>query len=107
VTVIVAVIAGGIIMFPALGALFALTLRRRSHPMPGPETAAGATHVGTPLRVSAGAPRVAVALFIVGIGMLNAANAGWCHIIGVIALFGFLVAGFVAVVPRALATDEP
>ncbi|HEX5194819.1 MAG TPA: cytochrome d ubiquinol oxidase subunit II [Solirubrobacteraceae bacterium] len=107
VTVIVAVIAGGIIMFPALGALFALTLRRRSQPMPGSETAAGAAHVGTPLRVSAGAPRVAVALFIVGIGMLNAANAGWCHIIGVVALFGFLVAGFVAVVPRALATDEP
>jgi cytochrome d ubiquinol oxidase subunit II len=106
VTVIVAVIGGGIVMFPALGLLFTITLRRRSHPMPGPETAAGATQVGTPLRASASAPRLAVALFVVGLGMLNAANAGWCHIIGVIALFGFVVAGFTAIVPRALATDE-
>jgi uncharacterized membrane protein len=44
-------------------------------------------------------------LFIVGLGMLNAANAGWAHIIGVIALFGFVIAGFVAIVPRALASD--
>ena len=107
VTIIVAVIAGGIILFPSLAVLFTITLRRRSQPMPGSETAAGATHIGTPLPVSASAPRVAVALFIVGLGMLNAANAGWCHIIGVIALFGFLIAGFAAVVPRALTTDEP
>ena len=45
-------------------------------------------------------------LFIVGVGMLNAANAGWCHIIGVIALFGFVIAGFMAIVPRALAGDS-
>ena len=45
-------------------------------------------------------------LFIVGLGMLNAANAGWCHIIGVIALFGFVIAGFTAIVPRALASDS-
>ena len=37
--------------------------------------------------------------------MLNAANAGWCHIIGVIALLSFVVVGFAAVVPRALETD--
>jgi cytochrome d ubiquinol oxidase subunit II len=105
VTVIVAVIAGGIILFPALALLFTITLRRRSRPMPGSLTAAGATATGTPLHVSPTAPRLAVALFIVGLGMLNAANAGWCHIIGVIALVGFVVAGFAAVVPRALATD--
>jgi cytochrome d ubiquinol oxidase subunit II len=106
VTVIVAVIGGGIVLFPSLALLFTITLRRRSQPMPESETAAGAAHVGEPLRISASAPRVAVALFIVGLGMLNAANAGWCHIIGVIALFGFAVAGFAAVIPRALSTDE-
>jgi cytochrome bd ubiquinol oxidase subunit II len=107
VTIIVAVIAGGIILFPSLAVLFTITLRRRSQPMPDSETAAGATHIGTPLPVPASAPRVAVALFIVGLGMLNAANAGWAHIIGVIALFGFVIAGFAAVVPRALTTDQP
>ena len=107
VTVIVAVIGGGIILFPSLALLFTITLRRRSQPMPSSETAAGAVQVGTELHVSPTAPRVAVALFVVGLGMLNAANAGWCHIIGVIALFGFVIAGFVAVVPRAFVADRP
>ena len=107
VAVVFSVIGGGIILFPALAALFTLTLRRRTEPLPSAETAAGAVHVGTPLRASANAPRVAVALFIVGLGFLNAANAGWAHIIGIVALFGFLVSGFVAVVPGALATDRP
>jgi cytochrome bd ubiquinol oxidase subunit II len=107
VTVIVAVIGGGIILFPSLALLFTITLRRRSQPMPSSETAAGAAQIGTDLHVSPTAPRVAVALFVVGLGMLNAADAGWCHIIGVIALFGFVIAGFVAVVPRAFVADRP
>jgi cytochrome d ubiquinol oxidase subunit II len=107
VTVIVAVVAGGIILFPSLALLFAITLRRRSHPMPTAETAAGAAQVGTQLRSSATAPRLAIALFIVGLGMLNAANAGWCHIIGAIALIAFVVVGFAAVVPGAMSADAP
>ena len=38
-------------------------------------------------------------------GFLNAADAGWAHLIGVFSLFGFMVIGFAAIVPRALAED--
>jgi cytochrome bd ubiquinol oxidase subunit II len=103
VTVVVAVIAGGVLLFPSLALLFTITLR-------GGLTAAASASAGGlrgfPLRETATAPRIAVVLFIVGLGMLNAANAGWCHIIGVIALFGFVIAGFTAIVPRALAGDS-
>lgn len=50
--------------------------------------------------------RGSVGLLVVGIGMLNAANAGWCHLIGVLAFTGFTVVGFVAIVPRAFAADD-
>jgi cytochrome bd ubiquinol oxidase subunit II len=103
VVVIVAVVAGGVLLFPSLALLFAITFRGQSAAT-GAEAAG--TFAGFPLRATATAPRLAVALFIVGLGMLNAANAGWCHIIGVIALFGFVVAGFTAIVPRALAGDS-
>jgi cytochrome d ubiquinol oxidase subunit II len=100
VVIIVAVIAGAVLLFPSLAVLFTVAFRGVS---PGAEATAGPG--GFPLRETATAPRVAVVLFIVGLGMLNAANAGWAHIIGVIALFGFVIAGFVAIVPRALASD--
>jgi cytochrome bd ubiquinol oxidase subunit II len=98
VTVVVAVVAGGVLLFPSLALLFTITFR-------GARTAEAQATGGFPLRVTPTAPRLAVVLFIVGLGMLNAANAGWCHIIGVIALFGFVIAGFTAIVPRALAGD--
>jgi cytochrome d ubiquinol oxidase subunit II len=98
VTVVVAVVAGGVLLFPSLALLFTITFR-------GARAAEAQATGGFPLRVTPTAPRLAVVLFIVGLGMLNAANAGWCHIIGVIALFGFVVAGFTAIVPRALAGD--
>ncbi len=99
VTVVVAVVAGGVLLFPSLALLFTITFR-------GARTADAQATGGFPLRATPTAPRLAVVLFIVGLGMLNAANAGWCHIIGVIALFGFVIAGFTAIVPRALAGDS-
>jgi cytochrome bd ubiquinol oxidase subunit II len=99
VTVVVAVVAGGVLLFPSLALLFTITFR-------GARTADALATGGFPLRATPTAPRLAVVLFIVGLGMLNAANAGWCHIIGVIALFGFVIAGFTAIVPRALAGDS-
>jgi cytochrome d ubiquinol oxidase subunit II len=102
VTIVVAVLAGGVLLFPSLALLFTITFR-------GADAASGhdtGSPGGFPLRETATAPRLAVVLFIVGLGMLNAANAGWCHIIGVIALFGFVIAGFTAIVPRALAGDS-
>ena len=102
VTIVVAVLAGGVLLFPSLALLFTITFR-------GARAASGhdtASPGGFPLRATTTAPRLAVVLFIVGLGMLNAANAGWAHIIGVIALFGFVIAGFTAIVPRALASDS-
>ncbi|HEY1568512.1 MAG TPA: hypothetical protein VGF68_15905, partial [Solirubrobacteraceae bacterium] len=49
---------------------------------------------------------LALALLIAGVGFLNAADAGWAHFIGVFALFGFIIIGFAAIVPRALADDS-
>ena len=49
--------------------------------------------------------RLAVAFLIVGIGMLNAADAPWAHAIGVVSLLAFITVAFAALVPKALAED--
>ena len=107
VAVLVAVLAGGAILFPSLGLLFSLLLRGR---LGEPGSAAEPTG---PAIVGRGAPgstplqaRLAVALLIIGIGFLNGADAGWAHVIGVFAMFGFILMGFAAIVPRALAEDS-
>jgi cytochrome d ubiquinol oxidase subunit II len=101
---IVAVLAGGALLFPSLALLFRLmlgghlqaALAEEAGPSPG---------IATPLRPGLGV-RAAVALLIVGVGMLNAADAPWAHVIGVLSLFGFIVVGFAAIVPPALAEDS-
>jgi cytochrome d ubiquinol oxidase subunit II len=103
VTLVVAVLAGAVILFPSLGLLFRLTLTGRFDPDAGePPPATGP--VGA-LGPGLGA-RVAVALLICGVGLLNAATAPWAHALGVVSLFGFMIATFAAIVPRALADEE-
>jgi cytochrome bd ubiquinol oxidase subunit II len=103
---IVAVLAGGALLFPALALLFRLTLGGQLHPVTDAQARAEVgTSPGNPLRPGLGA-RVAVALLIVGIGLLNAADAPWAHAIGAASLFGFIVVGFAAIVPPALAGDS-
>jgi hypothetical protein len=46
-----------------------------------------------------------VALLIVGIGLLNAADAPWAHAVGVVSLLAFILVAFAALVPHALAED--
>lgn len=105
---IVAVLAGGALLFPALALLFRLTLGGQLHPVTDEQAQA---EVGTspetpsPLRPGMGA-RAAVALLIIGVGLLNAADAPWAHAIGVASLFGFIIVGFAAIVPPALAADS-
>jgi hypothetical protein len=48
------------------------------------------------------ATRAAVSCFIAGIGLLTFADAAWAHAIGVVCLFGFVIAAFVAIVRPAL-----
>ncbi|MGA9857369.1 MAG: cytochrome d ubiquinol oxidase subunit II [Solirubrobacteraceae bacterium] len=108
VTLVVAVLAGGALLFPSLALLFTLTLRGHLGEAGGgggyvaPAAAGRSTGPRRPAMVA----RLAVALLIVGVGLLNAADAAWAHAVGVISLFGFILVGFAAIVPGALADDR-
>ena len=104
VAVVVAVLAGGAILFPSLALLFNLALKGRFE---GPEVAAEEVRAGE-RRVAKPrlATRVAVACLIAGVGLLNVADAGWAHALGVAGLFGFMVSAFLAIVPSALAAED-
>jgi cytochrome d ubiquinol oxidase subunit II len=96
VVVIVAVLAGGVILFPSLALLFRLVLRGQlDH-----GAAAARPPVSAESLLSASAPgllaRVAAACLLAGFGFLTIAEAGWAHAVGVLALLGFIVCGFLA-----------
>jgi cytochrome d ubiquinol oxidase subunit II len=101
---IVAVLAGGALLFPSLALLFRLMLGGHLQPATA-EHARASPLTAIPLRPGLGV-RAAVALLIVGVGMLNAADAPWAHVIGVVSLFGFIIVGFAAIVPPALAEER-
>jgi cytochrome bd ubiquinol oxidase subunit II len=130
---VIAVLAGGVILFPSLALLFRLALTGRFDPGPGrvvapaedarPPATPGADAVpgvgagprSDPAREPASfgpipvmppsLARVAVACLIAGIGFLNVADAGWAHALGVLSLFGFMITAFLTIVPAALAGD--
>jgi cytochrome d ubiquinol oxidase subunit II len=106
VALVVAVLAGGVILFPSLGLLFRLTLSGRFDPHTEPVTAAPAGNRLVAQARSALRARIAIALLICGVGLLNAASAPWAHALGVVSLFGFIVLGFVLIVPSALDDDS-
>jgi cytochrome bd ubiquinol oxidase subunit II len=99
VAVIVAVVAGGAILFPSLGLLFKLAL---SGQLDHGVQLAPQVH---PARVllSASAPgllvRLAGACLIAGFGFLTIAEASWAHALGVVSLLGFILTGFLAAEP--------
>jgi cytochrome d ubiquinol oxidase subunit II len=97
VAVVVAVLGGGAIVFPSLALLFRLTLAGRFDE--GPRHSAAPPVRGRPAARPALLFRTAVACLIVGFGLLTVADAGWAHGVGVTALFAFMVAGFLALVP--------
>jgi cytochrome bd ubiquinol oxidase subunit II len=106
VAVVVAVIAGGAIVFPSLGLLFRLVLRGHldyspTAPLPGPTS--GPLLSASPPGLLA---RSAIACLASAIGFLTLADAGWAHVVGVVSILGFVVLGFLAVAPAALAADE-
>ena len=105
--IVAAVAVGGAITFPSLGLLFGLTLTGRFHADERPEFGGIARRARFGRRW---ATRAAVACFIAGIGLLTFAEAAWAHAIGVVCLFGFIVAAFLAIAPPAradLAPDVP
>jgi cytochrome d ubiquinol oxidase subunit II len=117
VAVIVAVVAGGIVLFPALALLLRLTLGgalgHGGDEEPGP---ASGVAVGERERRRApvglapdAAGRIAAACLIAGLGLLTIAEAGWAHAVGLVALLGFVVTGFLGAAPALLETthDDP
>ncbi|MEA2411154.1 MAG: cytochrome bd ubiquinol oxidase subunit [Thermoleophilaceae bacterium] len=105
VAVIVAVVAGAVVLFPSLALLFSLVLRGRfdrarpAEPPTAPRSADLMRASRRGLLV-----RSALACLVAGVGFLNVAEAGWAHAIGVAALVVFVLLGFLALVPRDLAT---
>lgn len=102
VCVVVVVLAGGALLFPSLGLLFSLTVR--GHLDPRAEPSAKRPRASLPALVSPGIGlRLSVSLLIVGVGLLNAADAGWAHLIGVLSLLGFVLVAFATIVSESLA----
>jgi cytochrome d ubiquinol oxidase subunit II len=103
VAVVVAVLAGGAILFPSLALLFSLAVRGRFHAAQedAGEPAGRASGVSKPALLA----RFAVACLIAGFGLLTVADASWAHALGVVSLFGFIVSAFLVIVPPALASE--
>jgi cytochrome d ubiquinol oxidase subunit II len=98
VAVIVAVIAGGVVLFPSLALLFRLLLHgqldhvRPDQPAPA-HTAARALTASRSSRVLA---RLCVASLIGGFALLTLADSSWAHAVGVVCLLAFVIGGFFA-----------
>jgi cytochrome d ubiquinol oxidase subunit II len=98
--VIVAVLVGGAILFPALGLLFSLAVAGRFR---APEADTGQPAGGTLTAIRSGVlARAAVACLIAGFGLLNVADARWAHGVGVVCLLAFVVLGFRAIIFQAI-----
>ena len=106
VTLIVAVVAGGVLLFPSLGLLFGMLLSGRFDTGGLPANAPARARA-LPAGSRIGAGRGAVALLLAGVGLLNVAGAPWAHGIGVTALLAAVVLGFASIVPAVLAEDPP
>jgi cytochrome d ubiquinol oxidase subunit II len=111
VAVVIAVVAGGLIVFPSLALLFRLTLVGTLRGGHGDTAAAPAGPPPARALIEATTQgllvRAALACLVVGFGFLTVLNPGWAHVIGVLALVGFVVLGFVAVLPRDLLGGAP
>jgi len=101
VAVTVAVLAGGVILFPALGFLFRLVLSGQlDRPRPAEDVAA----IAWPRRASpALLARIAGACLLAGFGLLTIAETPWAHGLGIAALAAFIAVGFAAALPETRA----
>jgi cytochrome d ubiquinol oxidase subunit II len=102
VCLVVAVVAGAVILFPSLALLFRLALTGRFRAEGVVQSQPSAARLGVDTRLLT---RLAVASAVVGFGLLNVADAPWAHALGVAFLFGFILAGFGAVM-GAVARDD-
>lgn len=98
VAVLVAVVAGGILLFPSLGLLFRLLLGGRL-PYGGGDAQAETPEVMRPLRRRPLYARAAAALLVAGFGLVNVLDPEWAHVVGYACFLGCLVLGFPAFLP--------
>jgi cytochrome d ubiquinol oxidase subunit II len=105
VVVIVAVFAGGAVLFPSLALLFRLVLSGR---LGYADDAAAAPTIRRRI-VAASAPgllaRVAVSCLFAGIGLLAGTETGWTHALGVASLLAFIVFAFPTALPPDLGNE--
>jgi cytochrome d ubiquinol oxidase subunit II len=103
VSTVVAVLAGGAILFPSLGILFRLTVtgRFRADEMMQAETVPSSLQRWKPRPLV----RVAIGGFLAGVGLLNFADTPWAHAMGIVCLFCFILAAFRVIVSQTLAGD--
>ena len=101
VALIVSLAFGGVILIPSLAFLFGLVLRGRF------DKGAVATHApATRRRPSARfLPTAAAACLAVGVVLTSGVESRWGRILGVPALFGFIVLGFVWLAGEAASSD--
>jgi cytochrome d ubiquinol oxidase subunit II len=103
VALIVSVIVGALILFPSLALLAGLLLRGRlDHGELEPAGVRDATRDLLGASSDGLAMRLAGCCLIAGVGLLSIAEAGWAHLIGVLALLCFLPTAVWALVPAQL-----
>ena len=105
--VVVAVLAGGVILFPSLATLFRLVLHGRLDHAP-PEDSGPLTDARSadPARRSL-LIRVAIGFLIVGVGLVNAAKSDLAHGIGALFFVAFVAVAFRAALPPLEVTRVP
>jgi len=99
VAIVVSILAGAVLLFPALALLFRLTLGgelRVSERSSGEAPVGSGRQAPVSIRFDA---RLSVAFLVAGIGFLTVANAAWAHAIGVACFFGFILSGYRAALP--------
>jgi len=99
VAIVVAVIAGGALLFPSLGLLFGLLLSGRLDRGAAPAESAPTARSLLAASAAGLLGRGAVAAMLIAVGFLTVADAPWAHIIGVLSLFAFIRLGFAALAP--------
>jgi cytochrome d ubiquinol oxidase subunit II len=106
VAVVVAVLAGAVILFPSLALLFRLTLAGRlDHASPDPSSTIRAAAELPPPRVPLRL-RIAGALAIAGVGLMNLADADTLHVAGAACLLAFVVVVFRAALPAEVGGSQ-
>jgi cytochrome d ubiquinol oxidase subunit II len=105
VLVVVAVLAGGVILFPSLAFLFRLFL---SGHLTDSADAEQPAHPGASLPAAArpSVARLALAAFAAGVVLVVFIDAWWGQLVGVVLLIACVVLGFAAVDPPGLAAGE-